>query len=109
MTDARVLNTVRSWVNRLTLTQELIVLAGVIVFLGGLFIVAPLWKFLAFAAGVLALAYVVVTVRLKGLPDLESEDSFGNGRESIPSEELESDMHNEDRDETGSEESLRGR
>jgi len=108
MTDARVLNTMRSWVNRLTLTQELIVLTGVIVFLGGLFIAAPLWKFLAFAAGVLALAYVVVTVRLKALPDLESEDSLDNETESIPSEELVRDMHDENREETG-DESLHGR
>jgi diguanylate cyclase (GGDEF)-like protein len=104
MTDARMVNTVRSWVNRLTFAQELIVLAGVIAFIGGLFIAAPLWKFLALAAGVLALAYVVVTVRLKSLPDLESEDA-----EQIPSEEQEPDMANDEREEGESDESLRGR
>ncbi|HLE33080.1 MAG TPA: diguanylate cyclase [Bacteroidota bacterium] len=104
MTDARVLNTVRSWVNRLTLTQELIVLAGVIVFLGGLFITAPLWKFVALAAGVMALAYVVVTIRLKSLPDLESEDSL----ETVPPEEQESDMDDNERD-AAEQDELRGR
>lgn len=103
MTDARLFDTVRSWVNRLTFAQELIVLAGVVAFIGGLFIAAPLWKFLALAAGVLALTYVVVTVRLKSLPDLESE----NESEHIPSEEQEPDMPMDEREEGESEESLR--
>lgn len=100
MTDARVFNTVRSWVNRLTLTQELIVLAGVVLFFAGLFITAPLWKFLAFAAGVCGLAYVVVTVRLKGLPDFESEELYEDGIESPPSsEEQEPEMSYPDQEE----------
>ncbi|HEX9614452.1 MAG TPA: diguanylate cyclase [Bacteroidota bacterium] len=66
-------DTVRSWVNRMTLTQELVVSAGVVAFVAGLVLSAPLWKFLALAVAGSCFAYLLVTLRTKGLPDLESE------------------------------------
>lgn len=98
MTDARVFDTVRSWVNRLTLTQEMIVLTGVIVFLAGVMITAPLWKLLAFAFSGSSIAYVVVSVRVRSLPDLESEEEDDSQR--IITEEQEPEMQSPDQSET---------
>ncbi len=110
MTDARVFDTVRSWVNRLTLTQELIVFSGVILFLAGLVVASPLVKILALAAGVLALAYVVITVRLRSLPDLEAGSQEDVAAEDSPYEEHEPAMHHTHDEESRSDESSnRGR
>lgn len=59
MIDARALTTVRSWFQTLSLSQELTVLAGVILFLVGLITTSVV----AFVLSGVALAYVAVTYR----------------------------------------------
>jgi len=59
MIDARALMTIRSWFNALSRSQELIVLAGVILFILGVAMASAVALLLAGAA----LAYVAVTVR----------------------------------------------
>lgn len=100
MIDARVFDTLRSWVNRLTLTQEVVVLAGVIVFFAGLFVTAPFWKLLAFVLSGSSIAYVVVSTRGQGLPDLDSEDDL---QPITMEEQMPSPEHSGIRQETGPE------
>lgn len=86
MTSARVFDTVRSWVHKMTLTQELAVSAGVVAFIAGILTSDSLWRVLALLAAGSSIAYVIVTLRSKVLPDLESGD------DPIISEEAEPDM-----------------
>ena len=93
MTDARVFDTVRSWVNRLTLTQELIVLAGVILFFVGFVAAMPLVKVALFLASGSCIAFVVVSLRGRSLPDLSSDsDEEEAGVEPTTMEEQEPEM-----------------
>ncbi len=83
MIDARALTTFRSWFNALSLSQELAVLAGVVLFLVG-FAAASVVAFLL--SGV-ALAYVVVTHRRSQNsqePDLEKPQSSPMNEEDVP-------------------------
>lgn len=86
MTSARVVDIVRSWVNKLTLTQELAVSAGAVAFLAGVLTADPLWRVVALLVAGSSIAYVIVTLRSRGLPDLEAEE------EPIISEETGPDM-----------------
>jgi len=61
MIDARALKTARSWFNALSLSQELIVLAGVVFFLVGI----ATTSVIAFLLSGAALAYAVVTFQKK--------------------------------------------
>jgi diguanylate cyclase (GGDEF)-like protein len=61
MTDARRPNTINSWLNLLTLKQELAALAGVILFFTGLAVAATIVKIVLFVLASSAIAYVVVT------------------------------------------------
>lgn len=74
MTDARIFNTIRSSLKRLTFVQELIVLAGVIVFFIGLAVTPAVPKLLAFILSGSALAYIVLSLWQRSvLPDLGGE------------------------------------
>lgn len=97
MANARVFDTIRSWVNRLTLTQELIASAGVVAFIAGFLTTDPIWRILAFLAAGGSIAYVVVTARAKGLPDLESEPQDSH---SVINEEPEPEMPGHEPDES---------
>jgi diguanylate cyclase (GGDEF)-like protein len=66
MIDARALSTIRSWFDALTLRQELIVLAGVVLFFVGIGASSLTLKIVAFVLAGSAVAYVVVTVRRPG-------------------------------------------
>ncbi|MEX2116076.1 MAG: diguanylate cyclase [Bacteroidota bacterium] len=76
MTNARVFDTIRSWVNQMTLAQELIASAGVVAFIAGLVVSDPFWRILALAAAGASIAYIVVSTRSRSLPDLESEEEY---------------------------------
>jgi diguanylate cyclase (GGDEF)-like protein len=91
MTDARVFNTVRSWVNRLTLTQELTVLAGVILFFVAFVVATPLLKIVLFLGSGSCIAFVLVSLKGRSLPDLETEEEF-QGVEPTTTEEQEPQM-----------------
>jgi diguanylate cyclase (GGDEF)-like protein len=86
MTSARVFDTVRSWMNKMTLTQELTASAGAVAFLMGLLTSDPLWRTVALVLAGSSIAYVIVTLRSKSLPDLGSEAP------SIIKEEMESEI-----------------
>jgi diguanylate cyclase (GGDEF)-like protein len=53
--------TIRSWIDRFLLRQELVVLSGVILFLTGLLLASPFLKIVAFLLSGSLFAYVVVT------------------------------------------------
>ncbi len=74
MTNIAVLRTFRSWVQKLTLMQELGVLAGVILFFMGMSAETALGKlvFLGMAAG--SIAAVIVSIRSKRELDIADED-----------------------------------
>ncbi len=93
MTNARVFDTIRSWVNRMTLAQEFIASAGVVAFIAGFAISDPLWRSIVLAAAGGSIAYLVVSTRLRALPDLESEESY-----PITDEEPEPEMSNPEHD-----------
>lgn len=95
MTNARVFDTIRSWVNRMTLAQELIASAGVVAFIAGFVASDPLWRSLALAIAGGSIAYVVVSTRLRALPDLESEEAY-----PITNEEPELEMLSPDHDDS---------
>ncbi|MEX2189730.1 MAG: diguanylate cyclase [Bacteroidota bacterium] len=95
MTNARVFDTIRSWVNRMTLAQELIASAGVVAFIAGFVVSDPFWRFLALAAAGGSIAYVVVSTRVRALPDLESEEVY-----PITNEEPELEMSSPDYDDS---------
>jgi len=63
MIDARWSNTVRSYVNSISLMQELIVLAGVVLFFVGLALAALVPKVVALLSSVGALVYVYESIR----------------------------------------------
>lgn len=65
MTDARRLNTINSWINSLTLRQELAALAGVILFFAGLTTGSIVLKIILFILASSSIAFVVVTLRTK--------------------------------------------
>ncbi len=60
MTDARRFNTFFSWMHSLTLAEELIVVVGVVSFLGGLVFSAALVKIILLLLSVASIAYVIV-------------------------------------------------
>ena len=66
------MNAVRSWVNTLTFIQELIVFAGVILFITGIVFVPGGWKWLVFLASSSLIAYVVAA--RKGSADIGQDD-----------------------------------
>jgi diguanylate cyclase (GGDEF)-like protein len=75
MGDARFTSTIRFWIEKLTLVQELILLTGVVLFLIGLITQDPLAKIVALMASGGALAYVIVAVRhLRKREDAEAPD-----------------------------------
>ena len=90
MTDARRLSTINSWFSSLTLRQELAALAGVILFLAGLFVGSVVLKILLFAAASSAIAYVVVTFRSK-----ESRDEGEVAEKAEEAEKAASELHAE--------------
>lgn len=74
MTDARIFNTIRSSLKKLTFVQELVVLTGVIVFFIGLAVTPAVPKLLMFVLSGSALAYVVLSFWQRSiLPDLGGE------------------------------------
>jgi diguanylate cyclase (GGDEF)-like protein len=62
MTDARRFNTFFSWMHSLTLAEELIVVVGVVSFLGGLVLSATFVKTVLLLFSVALIAYVIVRV-----------------------------------------------
>jgi len=62
MTDARKFNTFFSWMHALTLAEELVVVVGVVSFLGGLVLSATLMKILLLLLSAVLIAYVIVRV-----------------------------------------------
>lgn len=88
MTDAPVRNTIRSWIKLLTLTQELIVLAGVILFFIGVASSSVLLRVLAIGASGGMIGYVIVTARQRDALDKTESDSI----EPSTSEEHEPEM-----------------
>jgi diguanylate cyclase (GGDEF)-like protein len=62
MTDARKFNTFFSWMRALTLKEELIVVVGVVSFLGGLVVSAAFVKIVFFLLFAALIAYLIVTV-----------------------------------------------
>jgi len=77
MTNSAFLRTFRSWVQKLTLLQELGLLAGVILFFLGMSADAALWKLVFLALAASAIAYVIVTVRSSRTLDIADEDEEG--------------------------------
>jgi diguanylate cyclase (GGDEF)-like protein len=71
MIDARALTTVRSWFQTLSLSQELTVLAGVLLFLVGL----ATSSVVAFVLSGTAFAYVAVTYRRRPAPEKPTTDA----------------------------------
>lgn len=69
MTDAPVRNTIRSWIDSLTLTQELIVVAGVIFFFIGIASSTLLLRAIAILTSVGLIAYVMLTMRRRDTQD----------------------------------------
>jgi diguanylate cyclase (GGDEF)-like protein len=92
MTDARRLQTINSWVNSLTLKQELIALAGVVLFFVGILAGALIVKIVSFALASSAIAFVVVTFRQQRMEKTEQERT-----EEEPRVEPESDVRFESR------------
>ncbi len=79
--------TIRSWINDLTLMQELIVVAGVILFFVGWFVTGPVASVLAFGLSASAFAYILVTTKRGSTPGLEEErasDSLTTTEERDP-------------------------
>jgi diguanylate cyclase (GGDEF)-like protein len=62
MTDARKFNTFFSWMRALTLTEEMIVVVGVVSFLGGLVVSAVFVKILFFLFFAVLITFVIVRV-----------------------------------------------
>lgn len=62
MTDARRFNTIYSVVHSVTLAQELMVVGGVISFLGGIAVSSVLFKTLLLLCSGILFAYVIVRV-----------------------------------------------
>ncbi|MCI0706719.1 MAG: diguanylate cyclase [Ignavibacteriae bacterium] len=88
MIDARLLKTIRSWFNALSRSQELIVLAGVVLFIVGLFTASAV----AFLLSGASLAYVAVTFRRpKSMGTSESGSDGMTGR-------LQPSFHNAEED-----------
>lgn len=63
MTDARVLDTIRSWIDKMTLKQELVVLLGVVLFLVGLAVSATFLKLAAFLGSGSLFTYAFFSIR----------------------------------------------
>lgn len=81
--------TIRSWIDRFLLRQELVVLSGVILFLVGLLLSSPILKVVAFlCSGALFAQFVVTRWRPK---TKEQQSGTGNG-ESATNQEQDSDM-----------------
>jgi diguanylate cyclase (GGDEF)-like protein len=83
------LESIRSWVNRLPLRQELVAAGGVILFFIGWMVTGPVIRILAFAFSGSALAYLIVAAR-RHSPDEGVEG--GRRRLSITAEEQEVEM-----------------
>ncbi|HWP82281.1 MAG TPA: sensor domain-containing diguanylate cyclase [Bacteroidota bacterium] len=73
MTDARVLDTIRSWVDTMSLKQELIVLSGVILFFVGLAVPGPILKVVLFLVSGSLITYVIVGLKAKAEEEEEHE------------------------------------
>ena len=84
MTDARRFNTFFSWMHSLTLAEELIVVVGVVSFLGGLVLSAALVKTVLLLFSVALIAYVIVRVGKRKGFFIQSTDE---DRHSLTSEE----------------------
>lgn len=76
MIDARWLNTIRSYINQVTLMQELIVLAGVVLFFVGMAAPGLFPKLIAFSACGGAIVYVFLSVRGTDVKKRESNQDF---------------------------------
>jgi diguanylate cyclase (GGDEF)-like protein len=81
--------TIRSWINDLTLIQELIVVAGVILFFVGWFVSGPIVRVLAFGLSGSAFAYIFVTAKRGSTHGWEGEKTSDN---STTTEEQDPDM-----------------
>ncbi len=85
MIDARALSIIRSWFDALTLRQELIVLAGVVLFFVGIGASALMLKIVAFVLAGSAVAYLVVTVRRpRGEAEHKSSEHIPTTSEEAP-------------------------
>ncbi|MBI3005863.1 MAG: diguanylate cyclase [Ignavibacteriales bacterium] len=76
--------TFRSWLNSLTLNQKLSVVAGVILFLVGLFSSPWVVKVFSFLLSSASVAYVAVTLRQKARSDREDENGSLTTEEHNP-------------------------
>src|SRR3989304_638797 len=83
------LNTIRSWFNVLPLRQELVVVAGVILFLLGWFVSGSVVKLLAFGLSGVAFAYRGVGWLRNGVP---AEGEQATEHPSITTKEQDSEM-----------------
>ena len=82
-------NSIRSWTDWLLWRKELIVLAGVVLFLAGLFIASPVLRIVAFLLSGSILAFVVVS---RWRP-WQKEQSVGDGsKTSVTLQEQEAEM-----------------
>ncbi len=92
MTDARLSNIVRSWVDKISLAQELLVLAGVVLFFVGLAAPSSLVRIVAFIASGSAFAYFIVTLRTmmraKGGVQASEADSTGDSKKDQSAADL---------------------
>jgi diguanylate cyclase (GGDEF)-like protein len=83
------LNTIRSWFNVLPLRQELVVVAGVVLFLVGWFVPGSIVKLLAFGLSGVAFAYRGVVWLRSGVP---AEGEQATEHSSITTKEQDSEM-----------------
>lgn len=74
MTNIGVLRTFRTWVQKLTLFQELGLLMGVILFFFGMSAEDSLWKLVFLGLSASAVAYVIVSIRSGNNPDALERD-----------------------------------
>jgi flagellar biosynthesis component FlhA len=79
--------TIRSWIDRFLLRQELVVLSGVILFLTGLLLVSPFLKIVAFLLSGSLFAYAVVT---RWRP--KEQKKAGGEKSSVTLQEQEAEM-----------------
>ena len=87
MTDARRLSTIRSWIESMSLAQEVVVLAGVVLFLGALATSSGLWRIILLLVSAAAISYVVLSRWRQGGNRLSAVSD-----ESSPSEEQQDRM-----------------
>lgn len=83
MTDARRLDTINSWINSLTLKQELAAFAGVILFFVGLITGSIVLKIVLFILASSSIAFVVVTYRSRKNGKNEGEEEIFDRPEDV--------------------------